>query len=86
LLPADEADTKVDNQTPIELVLHDLAKLTLKVDALTKLVETALDARISDDQAFRNSREALRRCDVVDDRCLRNHPHQTHPTNGADHG
>jgi hypothetical protein len=91
LLPADEADeadTKADNKTPIEQVLHDLMVLAQKVDSLTDLVRNLANEHNVDEQTYLNAREALRRCDKCDERCERNHPSsQRHPpNNGAGHG
>jgi hypothetical protein len=85
LLPPDDSPTAVHPQTPMDLVLHELGALTRKVDALTSLVSTALDNRLSDDQTFANARAALRRLDEVDERCARHHAHHA-PTNGSGHG
>ena len=85
----DDEDTAVHRETPFDLVLAEMVKLTRKVDALTEVVSKAIDLRLSDEQTLLNSREALRRLDVIEERCEATHPRrlsQIIPPNGSGHG
>jgi len=57
LLPPDDATTSVRPETPFGLVLREINQLTRKVDALTPLVRSSVDARLVADEALQRTKE-----------------------------